>query len=71
MKHIGTALILIGLGFGYYTHSIDTPDNVLTSPQNTDNLKDILLGITIIFIFGGLLVTMHGARKGAKDTNLS
>jgi formate hydrogenlyase subunit 3/multisubunit Na+/H+ antiporter MnhD subunit len=71
MKHIGTLLILVGLGLAYYTLNINTPANVLTSPDSPENQKNTLLTITGVLLFGGLLITMYGARKGAKDSNLS
>ena len=71
MKQIGTLLILVGLGLGYYTFNINTSDTVLINPDSPENLKEILLNITVILLFGGLLIVMYGARKGAKDSNMS
>lgn len=70
MKHIGTLLILVGLGLGYFALTINASD-VLISANSIENQKDTLLTISGIMLFGGLLIAAYGARKGAKDGNLS
>ena len=70
MKHIGTLLILVGLGLGYYALTINTLD-VTINPNTIESQKDNLLIFSGIMLFGGLLIAAYGARKGAKDGNLS